>query len=403
MAFKLKRAIRPLYPPATLGIVGGGQLGRMMAMAAKQQGYRVLILDPKVNCPAGQVSDAQVVADFDDQEALEKLALQADVITFEFEHISAKGLMALEAKGHTVIPSGATLRWIQHKGIQKQRLKNYGLPVPDFLWIDSYDQLLRGLAAFGGKAVLKRCTEGYDGKGNAVVDFECDLEAIYASFSDTELILEAFVPFKKEVSILVALGQGATGVQVETYPVAENFHQDNILLWSQVPATLAGSVSEGIQAVARQVCDAIGDLGLYCIELFVLENGEVLINEIAPRPHNSGHYSIEATVTSQYEQIVRIVTGMPLGPSTLISPCAMVNVLGDAGTEGDYQVVGIQETLSQDRAYLHLYGKAHTGPKKKLGHITVLADTLDQAFSGAKTALKALSIKPKTQEDPNNG
>lgn len=391
-----------IYPPSWIGIVGGGQLGRMLAQVAKRMGYKVLILDPNPNGPAAQVSDDQIVAPYDDWDALQAFAQRVSVITFEFEHISAHALIELESLGHTVIPSGKTLNWIQHKGKQKEKLAAKGLPVPKFYPINSLETLKKHLEDLGGKAVLKRCTEGYDGKGNAVITPEDNLETIYHTFSNTPLILEAWVPFVKEISILVAVSSqemdssqdvdSSQGV-VTYYPIAENLHTNSILVHSTVPARLTPQEEEAVLATARGVVDLIQDKGLYCIELFLDAQGQVYINEIAPRPHNSGHYTIEATITSQYEQLLRIITGMPLGATTLTSPCAMYNILGPEQVLGTYEVQGIDQCLKMPQSHLHLYGKASTGPQKKIGHITALAPTVQEALEKVRLAHEALKIR----------
>lgn len=386
---------RQIYPPAAIGIVGGGQLGRMLAMAAKRLGYTVVVLDPKANAPAAQVADRQIKAAFNDREAMKRLAEAVSIVTFEFEHISAEILMDLEWAGHVVVPSGSTLRWLQHKGRQKERLQARGIPVPTFYPVVSLESFEAALNALGGKAVLKRCTQGYDGKGNAVVDLESDLRAIYEGFKDTDLILEAFVPYQQEISVLAA--RSPEGITI--YPIGENVHKDSILMTTFVPAAIGEIVTARAIEIARETLMATDDLGLYCIEMFVKPDGQVLVNEIAPRPHNSGHYTLEAVETSQYDQLVRVLTGMPLGSVDLKQPCAMFNILGTAELTGPYQVKGIEGVLREPGCYLHLYGKHETGHHKKLGHLTALGDTVDQALDKGKRALASIALVGTQKED----
>ena len=305
------RKIKRLFPPSTIGIIGGGQLGKMLAFDAKRMGYNVIVLDPKPGAPAGQVADEQIVANYDDRVALTGMAERTDVITYEFEHIHVQALKMLEGKGYCVYPSADTLECIQNKFVQKTFLRNIGIQVPDFVKVESFRSLKTALEKFGGKMILKTCTDGYDGKGNQVISNPDELEAAYEKFKGSDMMAEEYIDFKKEVSILVARNENETVV----YPVAENLHKNSILRKTLVPASVSAQVERQIGIVGSTIIDSFNDYGIFCIELFVDARDNVLVNEIAPRPHNSGHYSIEGCITSQYEQLVRVLTGMPLGSS----------------------------------------------------------------------------------------
>ncbi|MDF2614906.1 MAG: phosphoribosylaminoimidazole carboxylase, ATPase subunit [Clostridia bacterium] len=383
------KQIKRLVPSSTIGIVGGGQLGRMMAYDAKRMGYDVIVLDPKPNAPAGQVSDRQITADFSDITALRELATQSDVMTYEFEHIDVELLSVLESEGYAIYPSARTLRMIQNKFVQKTALKKAGIPVPDFYPVGSLDELAKVFEKLDGKMVLKSCTGGYDGKGNAIIKDKSQLEEAYQMLSGYELMAEEFVEYVKEVSIIAAKNHEG----IVFYPVAENTHKDSILIHSIIPANITSDIEESIKDAAQKVVKEMDDYGLFCIEFFVDAKGNVLVNEIAPRPHNSGHYSIEGCITSQFEQVVRIVTGMPLGSARLRSACAMYNLLGCNEVDGAYYIEGLENILNMEDCHFHLYGKADTKPQKKIGHITALGETTSEAALKAREALYSIQVK----------
>ncbi|WP_069997165.1 5-(carboxyamino)imidazole ribonucleotide synthase [Cellulosilyticum sp. I15G10I2] len=391
------REIKRLAPPSTIGIVGGGQLGRMMAHEAKRMGYNVIVLDPKPNAPTGQVADEQITADFSDLAALRQLAARTDVLTYEFEHIDVELLSILENEGYTIYPSARTLRMIQNKFVQKNALKEAGIPVPNFYTVNSLEELTETFDKLGGKLVLKSCTGGYDGKGNAIIKHRDQLETAYQMLSGYELMAEEFVDYIKEVSIIVAKNHE----KIVFYPVAENSHKDSILIHTIVPAGITEKVEEKIQEAAQKVIETINDYGIFCIEFFVDIEGNILVNEIAPRPHNSGHYSIEGCITSQFEQIIRVITGMPLGSTKLRSVCAMYNLLGSEDVDGAYCIDGVENILEMEDCHFHLYGKADTKPLKKIGHITALGETGDLALLKAREALYSIQVKPVEEERSN--
>jgi 5-(carboxyamino)imidazole ribonucleotide synthase len=387
----VNRNENPLMPPGKIGIVGGGQLGRMLSYEGKRMGYYVSVLDPTPSCPAGQVSDNQIVASFTDYNAIRKLAESTHVLTYEFEHINADILCELESEGYKIYPSGNTLKKIQNKLIQKQLLKKAGLPVPPFKKVESKEDILNIINEYGLPVLLKTCYGGYDGKGNIVIKDIEDVDKAYEAFKDRELMVEQFIDFKCELSIIVGRGLDNS---ITTFPVVENVHKDNILILTKVPAQIDDSIKNKIESVGRKVVDVLDDYGIFCIEMFLDQKEEVYINEIAPRPHNSGHYSIEACETSQYGQLLRIITGLPQGSTKLISPCAMVNILGNNEVFGEYTFSGFENVLLEERVYIHLYGKAFTQNLKKIGHITVLNESRDTAVVKAQKALDKIKIKP---------
>jgi len=386
--------IKRLHPPGKIGIIGGGQLGRMLAVEAKRMGYSVIVLDPKPNSPAGQVADHQIVAAYSDGDALHSLSQKVDVMTYEFEHIDLEALAQLEADGACLIPSAKSLGLIQDKVVQKRFLKTHGIQVPPFQRIESLEELKAAFVGFGCRMVLKTCRDGYDGKGTQLVKSQDQLEAAWMVFEGEEIMAEAYVDYIKEVSILAA--SGADGVVL--YPISENVHRDGILIHSSVPAGLPEKTESEIRRVTMKIIEAIGDYGIFCVEYFVDENFNILVNEIAPRPHNSGHYSIEACVTSQFEQLLRVITGMPLGSSALLAPCAMWNLLGEGEGTGEYKLRGTERLMEEDACYLHLYGKKETGPLRKLGHVTVLGESAEAARFKAETLMKSISIEVLDEE-----
>ncbi|MDQ2085815.1 5-(carboxyamino)imidazole ribonucleotide synthase [Herbivorax sp. ANBcel31] len=382
---------KTLMPPDKIGIIGGGQLGRMLSYEAKRMGYYVSVLDPTPSCPAGQVSDNQITASFSDYGSIKELADSTDVLTYEFEHIDADILCKLESEGYKIYPSGDTLKKIQNKLSQKQLLKKAGLPVPSFSKVENTEDIFSIINEYGLPVLLKTCYGGYDGKGNIVIRNINDVEKAYEAFKGKEIMVEQFIDFKCELSIIV--GRGFDG-STSTFPVVENIHKDSILNLTKAPAQIDDSIKNKVESVARQVLDVFDDYGIFCIEMFLDKKEDVYINEIAPRPHNSGHYTIEACYTSQYEQLLRIITGLPQGLTKLISPCAMVNILGNNEVNGEYTFNGFQNVLLEERVYIHVYGKRLTKNLKKIGHITVLNELRDTAVIKAQEALDKIKIKP---------
>lgn len=372
-----------------IGIIGGGQLGKMMILDAKRLDYYFVILDPTKNCPADSIADEHILAGFDDLEAIKELATRADVVTYEFEHINVAALQALEAEGHKVYPSSETLLHIQNKYDQNLWMKQHGIDVPDFVEITCIEDMKKAGGKFGYPMILKTCTGGYDGKGNAVIKTESDIETSYETLGGGKLplMIEEFIPFEKEVSILVCR---STNGEVRVFPVAENVHINSILDETTVPAVISEETNKEAMEVARKAIQAFNGYGMLCIELFVTKDGHILVNELAPRPHNSGHYTIEGCYTSQYENHIRAILGQPLGDTALIRPTAMKNLIGEYS--GDTNVKGIEAAYENPNVKIHLYGKETVSKGRKMGHITATAPTLEDALEAVRAAHSKISF-----------
>lgn len=370
-----------------LGIVGGGQLGRMMAVPAAQLGFDVTVLDPTPNSPAGQVA-TQVVGDFKDAEAVRSFGAGKDFLTFEIELAHAEVLSELQKQGVAVNPDPATLAIIKDKLKQKEYLQKLGVPVADFRKVESRPDLETAAADFGYPFVLKSRAGSYDGRGNARINTEKDMDEALEKLGSTGLYAERFVAFKKELAIMVARGSDGT---LATYPLVESVHERDILQHILVPASVEQAVEEKAAAFAQTVISHFDGAGVFGIEMFLAESGEVMINEIAPRVHNTGHFTIEANRTSQFEQHIRAVTQLPLGDTSMQVPAAaMVNILGER--EGPAEVKGLERALDIPGVSVHIYGKAQTKVDRKMGHITAVADTADTALVAAQTARKSITI-----------
>jgi len=374
-------AANTLLPGATLGILGGGQLGRMFAIAAKQLGYRVAVLEPAPDSPCGQVADIVIEAAYTDEAALRRLAAVSDAVTYEFENVDARAVELLEALGKPVHPSSAALRVTQDRILEKTFARENGIPVTDFAVVRSEDE---ARAVYQGKTFtgfLKTARGGYDGKGQARVNDgdECAAaaRAMFAAGAH-DLILEKLVPFEKEVSIVACRGRDGS---FAAYPPAENAHVNNILDVSVLPARIPEESARAAVEIARKVGEGLSIVGTYCIELFLLPDGAIWFNEIAPRPHNSGHATIDACLCSQFEQQVRALCGLPLGSTALLRPAAMVNLVGDGN--GDV-LHGVEALLAEPDVALHLYGKAQAPKGRKMGHFTVLGGSGSSAEARAK-------------------
>lgn len=377
----------------TIGIIGGGQLGKMMLLEAKKMGFYAVILDPTFHCPAHSLADEHIVASFDDEVAIRKLADRVDVITYEFEHIGVEVLKELEEEGHIIYPTPKSLAIIQNKYKQKELLKKKRIPVPDFIYVSSVEDMKEAGKLFGYPFILKSCRGGYDGKGNMVVNSPEELLFAFESLGGEteELMAEEFVSFTKEISVLACRGiDGETAV----YPVGENIHQNNILIKTMVPAQISKTLTSRAMNLANRVMKVFEGVGMFCVEMFVTEDKKLLVNEVAPRPHNSGHYSIEGCVTSQFEQHIRAITGIPLGDTSLIQPTVMRNILGEELGAGEPEICGVKEALSIPGVFLHIYGKEKTSPRRKMGHITAVAKTLEEAIQKVDTAAEFIKIYP---------
>ena len=309
-----------------IGIIGGGQLGKMMILEAKRLGLYVITLDPTFNCPSHSISDEHIVADFHDKNALKELSQKANVITYEFEHINAIALAELELEGAIIYPSVNSLKIIQNKFTQKQKLKENNINVPNFFLVKSKKEIFEYGEKFGYPIMLKSCTDGYDGKGNFLITSKELIETGFNLLYKNNLIMiEEYIPFIKEISVIAT--RGVNGEKV-VYPVAHNIHKNSILDTTIVPANLDTITEQNAKKIANNVMDVFDGVGTFCIEMFVKENGNIFVNEVAPRPHNSGHYTIEACRVNQFENHIRAIIGLPLGDTSLLQHAVMVNLLG---------------------------------------------------------------------------
>ena len=375
----------PILPGATLGILGGGQLGRMFALEAKRMGYRVITLEPVADSPCGQVADRQIEADYADRDALRELAAVCDVVTYEFENIDAAAVEFLEGLGKPVRPGSKALRITQDRLLEKDFLRKAGLGVTAFRAVDSPADLAAAGKECGYPAFLKTVRGGYDGKGQAPVADAAGAEPAFRSLHrGSPLIWERKVPFLMELSVVAC--RGADGA-VASYPPSENVHVRNILDVSVVPARVSRRAAERAREAAEAVGRALEIVGTYCVELFLVEGDGILVNEIAPRPHNSGHYTLDACAVSQFEQQVRAICGLPLGAADILKPSVMVNLIGDG--KGDV-LLGVEEALERKGLSLHLYGKAKAAAGRKMGHFTVIADSVEEALERAGAARRTL-------------
>ena len=370
-------------PGAWLGLLGGGQLGRMFTMAAQSMGYRVVVLDPGSDSPAGSVADEHIAADYVDPAALERLAARCAAATTEFENVPAEALSFL-ARHCVVSPSAQSVAVAQDRIAEKAFLIGSGLEVAPFKAIHRVEDLDAGISALL-PGILKRSRLGYDGKGQARVQTLEQARAAFVKLGNEACVLERLLLLELELSVVVARSFDGS---VVTWPVAENQHAHGILDVSIVPARVSATLLEQARGAAVTVASRLDYRGVLCVEFFLLRDGRLLANEIAPRPHNSGHYTIDACVTSQFEQQARVLCGLPLGATDLHGPAVMVNLLGDLWANGEPPW---QQVLRHPRAKLHLYGKAEARPGRKMGHYTVLGDNV-QAALGLALEIKSLLL-----------
>ncbi len=365
----------PILPGAMVGMLGGGQLGRMFTVAARTLGYRVMVLDPDPHSPAGRMADVHVQAGYDDGEALDDMARQCAVITTEFENIPVASLQRLAA--HVPVrPSAAALAKTQDRIEEKAFISASGLQTAPYQAVNSAAELQSAWEFVGAPAILKRASFGYDGKGQVRISGYDALREAFASLGSAPCVLEKQVELEREISVVVARNERG---ECRCYPVAENRHQGGILHTSIVPARVPLTLSQQAQSQAQRLAEALAYCGVLAVEFFVV-NDQLLVNEIAPRPHNSGHYTLDACITSQFEQQVRMVCNLPFGDTHLLSPIVMVNLLGDLWGETPPDWLAL---FSDPAAKLHLYGKREARPGRKMGHFCVLAKDVDDALRRA--------------------
>jgi 5-(carboxyamino)imidazole ribonucleotide synthase len=366
-----------IEPGAVLGVLGGGQLGALFTNAARRMGYQVAVWDPDPDAPAHGLAQRSFPAPFTDQTTLEQFRSLASAVTYEWENVPVDLCETLES-ARPVRPSSAVLRIIQDRLEQKGFLAARGLPVPSFLPLTKPDQLPAVVGKVGYPALVKTATAGYDGKGQWRITDASDVETVQRVLRNlarpgTRWIVEGFVSFERELSLIVVRGMDG---QTKVYPLAENHHEEGILRTTLVPAPVSSEIGARAAALAVRAVEALHGIGVFCLELFHMSTGELLINEIAPRPHNSGHYTLDACAVSQFEQQVRALCGLPLGDVRLLSAAAMVNLIGE-----DVNTImnkpDCRALLDRTGTFLHLYGKRTIRPRRKMGHITFLADSLN--------------------------
>jgi len=376
--------MKAVLPGATVGVLGSGQLGRMFAIAARRMGYRVHTYSPDSDTPTGQVADKEYERAYDDLDAVREFARGVSVVTFEFENVPAEAVEAAEALA-PVRPSGSVLYTTQNRLREKNFLARNGFPVAPFRHVVSRDELKSALEEVGRPAVLKTAGFGYDGKGQTRVSSDEDAERAVEALKGQEGVVEAFVDFEREVSVVAA--RTARG-EFAHYGVIENAHSRHILDLSVAPARVSEETARAAVEIARSVLEALDVVGVMCVEFFLTRDGRLLVNELAPRPHNSGHLTFDACVTSQFEQQLRAVCCLPLGSTELMRPAAMANLLGDLWNAGEPDW---REALKFTDVKLHLYGKTEPRAGRKMGHLTALAPTPEEAARKARAARSALT------------
>jgi 5-(carboxyamino)imidazole ribonucleotide synthase len=373
-------SLKSSIPPGSIiGVLGSGQLGRMFAIAARRMGYRVHTLSPDEDTPTGQVADLEVTASYDDLEAVRQFAKRVAAVTFEFENVPAAAAAAA-AEFAPVRPAGRVLHITQHRLREKMFLSQAGLPVTPFRDVTSAPELRTAVEQLSSPAILKSAGFGYDGKGQFKINGSGDIDAAWKAVAEQEAVLEAFVDFKSEVSVVAARTE--TG-EFAHFGVVENRHHNHILDITIAPADVEPCIERQAIEICRTVLEKLDVIGVLCVEFFLCRSGELIINELAPRPHNSGHFTFDANVTSQFEQQLRAVCGLPLGAVKQLAPAAMANVLGDLWEDGE---PNWEAALSVPNVKLHLYGKLDPRPGRKMGHLTALSPTPEQALANVNLA-----------------
>ena len=376
----------------TLGIIGGGQLGMMLTEAAQNLGdiSKIIVLDPTENCPAAKVGAQQIIADFKDEDAIKKLSELSDIITYEIESGNSDVLKKLE-KNTEINPSPDTLRIIQDKLLQKQFLQKNGIAVAEFEKIENKEELNQMIDKMGLPLLLKTRRDAYDGRGNYKINSKSEIDDALDLFSGKTLMVEKFVKFEKEVSVIAARN---TKGEISTYPVVENIHENNILRTTIAPGRVSETVRKEAEKIAEKTMEVLHGAGVFGIEMFVTSDDEILINEIAPRVHNSGHHTLQSCNTSQFEQHLRAILGMDLGDSSIKTPTIMYNILGPKTFQGEYNVL----FKKQDNIHLKMYGKLESKPQRKIGHVNVVDVEnrgMGELLKQVEDLKKNLVIEPK--------
>jgi len=375
-----------------LGIIGGGQLGMMITEAAKKMPEhisKIIVIDPTINCPAAQMGAEQIVADYKDKDAIIDLANKSDIITYEIESGDSQILKSVE-KNAEINPSPETLRIIQDKFLQKSFLQDNGISVTKFIQIENISDVHEGIKQFGYPVLLKARRDAYDGRGNFKIDSEDEIQKAFDYFKGQKLLLEKFIPFKMEVSVIASRN---TKGQIKTYPLVENIHEDNILRETIAPARVSNEIIQKAENIANTTMTVLKGAGVFGIEMFLTQENEIIINEIAPRVHNSGHHTLQSSETSQFEQHLRAILGLELGSTKLLHQTIMYNILGSKSFEGKYTPL----TITQPDVYLKMYRKEISKPLRKLGHFNLVGlngESIDQLLQ------KLESIKEETIINP---
>ena len=371
-----------------LGIIGGGQLGMMITEAAQNlpnEISEIIVLDPTENCPAAQMGAHQIIADFKNKDAIVELSQKSDIITYEIESGDSDVLKSVENNAE-INPSPETLKIIQDKFLQKTFLKENQIPVADFIEINNIEDVKSGLKLFGFPALLKARRDAYDGRGNFKINSEYEIQKAFDYFKGQKLLLEKFIPFKMEVSVIASRN---TKGQIKTYPLVENIHEENILRETIAPARVTDEIIEKAESIANNTMTVLKGAGVFGIEMFLTQEDEIIINEIAPRVHNSGHHTLQSSETSQFEQHLRAILGLELGSTKLNYNSIMYNILGNTTFTGEYLPLNV----SENGMYLKMYGKKISKPSRKLGHLNIIGinnESIDELLE------KLQSIKPKT-------
>ena len=374
---------RVIGPGSALGVLGSGQLGRMFAIAARRMGYRVHTFSPEDDTPTGQVADVEVTAPYDDLDALRAFARHVDVVTFEFENVPIEAIGAIELLV-PVRPSGLSLHTAQQRAREKAFLADRGFPTAPFARASTLDELRAAVASVGTPAVVKTAAFGYDGKGQHMVTTPDEVERVWAAIGRQEAVVERFISLQAEVSVVAARGMGG---EIAEYTPFENRHRNHILDVTTVPAAIPPALAERAIEITRSILEELQYVGVLCVEFFVGTDGQLLVNELAPRPHNSGHLTVDAAVTSQFEQQVRAICGLALGSTELLRPAAMANLLGDLWSDG---ALNWAAASRYSDVKIHLYGKTEPRPGRKMGHLTAMGRTAQEAQDRVVSARDAL-------------
>jgi 5-(carboxyamino)imidazole ribonucleotide synthase len=384
--------MNPLH--TRIGILGGGQLGRMMIEESLRLNLTFNILENDPNCPCASICDQLIIGSLQDEAAIRKLAETSDVLSYEIEHVNTKALLKLEAEGKTIIPSPKVLQIIQDKGLQKQFFLDHHIPTSAFVLVKNKNEWASALGQINSeKFAAKTRKDGYDGKGVMLLHKSNILTDLDSIPFEQACVIEEFIPCQKELSVIVARDRNGNtlcypSVEMEFDPVA------NLVTFLLCPANIDKSIEATAEEIAIKAVNALQGIGIFAVEMFLTNDNNILVNEIAPRVHNSGHHSIEACYTSQFEQLVRILANIPLGSTKSVLPAVMINLLGADDFSGPYQLEGLEEISVMEGVYVHLYGKKESKPKRKMGHITVLAETAKEAHEKAQKVNALISFKP---------